>query len=102
VAPLRKQDPGELFDWARLAAAGVGVWPEDPGPAGAAGTVDDAAAAPLLAAFGYGYVDEDFAAVVRAFQRHFRPAQVTGEVDGETAARLRALVGRLDRKARNS
>ncbi|HEX2479239.1 MAG TPA: N-acetylmuramoyl-L-alanine amidase, partial [Geminicoccaceae bacterium] len=28
VAPARKQDPGELFDWARLAAAGVGLWPQ--------------------------------------------------------------------------
>ena len=27
VAPERKQDPGELFDWARLGAAGIGLWP---------------------------------------------------------------------------
>ena len=27
VAPDRKQDPGELFDWPRLAAAGIGLWP---------------------------------------------------------------------------
>ena len=27
VAPARKQDPGELFDWPRLAAAGIGLWP---------------------------------------------------------------------------
>src|SRR4051794_13840859 len=26
VAPARKQDPGEKFPWARLAAAGVGLW----------------------------------------------------------------------------
>ena len=35
VAPARKQDPGELFDWARLGAAGVGLWP--PSGAGASG-----------------------------------------------------------------
>jgi N-acetylmuramoyl-L-alanine amidase len=29
VAPARKEDPGELFDWPRLAAAGIGLWPED-------------------------------------------------------------------------
>ena len=29
VAPARKCDPGELFDWARLARAGVGLWPPD-------------------------------------------------------------------------
>ncbi len=27
VAPSRKQDPGELFDWQALAAAGIGLWP---------------------------------------------------------------------------
>src|SRR5205085_6578241 len=26
VAPTRKNDPGERFPWARLAAAGVGLW----------------------------------------------------------------------------
>ncbi len=29
VAPRRKMDPGELFDWPRLAAAGIGLWPEE-------------------------------------------------------------------------
>src|SRR5215475_6280644 len=37
VAPLRKRDPGEAFPWARLAAAGVGLWvepaPIEEGPA---------------------------------------------------------------------
>jgi N-acetylmuramoyl-L-alanine amidase len=27
IAPDRKQDPGELFDWQGLAANGVGLWP---------------------------------------------------------------------------
>ncbi|MBT4888262.1 MAG: N-acetylmuramoyl-L-alanine amidase [Rhodospirillales bacterium] len=27
VAPERKQDPGELFDWQRLADAGIAQWP---------------------------------------------------------------------------
>src|SRR5262249_6695143 len=27
VAPTRKTDPGELFDWARLARKGIGLWP---------------------------------------------------------------------------
>ena len=36
VAPRRKMDPGELFDWRRLARAEIGLWPEqacelDPG-----------------------------------------------------------------------
>ena len=28
IAPTRKSDPGELFPWAELARAGVGLWPE--------------------------------------------------------------------------
>ena len=27
IAPDRKTDPGELFDWPRLARAGIGIWP---------------------------------------------------------------------------
>ena len=28
IAPTRKSDPGELFDWPHLARAGIGLWPE--------------------------------------------------------------------------
>ncbi len=88
VAPLRKQDPGELFPWARLAAAGIGLWPEAPPEA----PVPEAAAIKhRLAAFGYGYLEEDFEAVVRAFQRHFQPRNVTGIADARTAAILQTL-----------
>ena len=27
VAPLRKLDPGELFDWYRLFVEGIAIWP---------------------------------------------------------------------------
>jgi N-acetylmuramoyl-L-alanine amidase len=99
VAPRRKEDPGELFDWPRLAAAGIGLWPgaaEPRDPPGAAETRRQ------LAAFGYGYLDHDPAAVVRAFQRHFRPEAVTGVIDAVTAGRLKALLGLLDPSPRNS
>jgi N-acetylmuramoyl-L-alanine amidase len=93
VAPLRKEDPGELFDWARLAAAEIGLWPGDAAPVDPP-DADDAAR--QLAAFGYGYLDQDPVAVITAFQRHFRPAQVTGEMDAETAGRLAAVLASLD------
>lgn len=95
VAPARKQDPGELFDWRALADLGIGVWPEpgpqDDGPA----TVAEVQA--LLVRYGYalavtGVLDPATRLVLAAFQRHFRPAAVTGEPDAETVRRLRALV----------
>src|SRR5699024_8269926 len=30
MAPSRKTDPGPLFPWGRLAAAGFGLWPDPP------------------------------------------------------------------------
>ncbi len=93
VAPLRRQDPGELFDWARLAAAGIGLWPGD---APALAPPEPSEIERQLAAFGYGYLEQDFPAVVAAFQRHFRPATLTGEVDPESAGRLAALVALVD------
>lgn len=94
VAPLRKEDPGELFDWQGLAAAGIGVWPDAPAPLTAFPGEAEVKAA--LARFGYGYLDQDLGAVLRAFQRHFRPAAITGDLDAETAARLFALADSLD------
>jgi N-acetylmuramoyl-L-alanine amidase len=94
VAPLRKEDPGELFDWAGLARAGIGLWPQD--LASRAGAATEAEVRAGLARFGYGYLEDDFAAVVTAFQRHFRPRAVTGEADGETAAVLHALLNLVD------
>jgi len=99
VAPERKRDPGELFDWARLARAGIGLWPElAPGEPGAAGPLPPIGEVQgLLAAFGYavprsGKRDAPTEAAVTAFQRHFRPRRVDGVVDAETVARLRWLV----------
>lgn len=109
IAPNRKIDPGEKFDWRWLAAAGVGHWVE---PA----AVDDEAPKLLLGQkgepvremqrrlAGYGYGIEasgefDIATqyVVIAFQRHFRPGRVDGCWDvscDRTLGRLSdALVG---------
>lgn len=102
VAPLRKSDPGEKFDWRRLAAAGVGHWVE-PSPIGDAVTEDCDGGGrvlkcqQLLVAYGYqcpqtGELDEETNKVVTAFQRHFRPRRVDGNVDASTLATLQALL----------
>jgi N-acetylmuramoyl-L-alanine amidase len=87
VAPARKQDPGELFPWRRLAAAGIGLFPVAPlePPAPMPGQLT-----PLLLAIGY----EPGAASVVAFQRHFRPEKCDGVADDETL-RLAAAVAKL-------
>jgi N-acetylmuramoyl-L-alanine amidase len=86
VAPDRKEDPGELFDWRGLAENGVGVWPNDADTLAVRGV--DAKAA--LSAIGYR-VDLDLPIVLRAFQRHWRPDAVTGEADESTLRRLFVL-----------
>jgi N-acetylmuramoyl-L-alanine amidase len=96
IAPDRKSDPGELFDWPRLARAGIGVWPA-PSPdlprrrGRGVGVVERAAALSDLARIGYGVTAETETAAVAAFQRRFRPERWDGLIDAETGARLRAV-----------
>jgi N-acetylmuramoyl-L-alanine amidase len=94
VAPNRKQDPGELFPWPRLAAAGIGVWPSDTA-ARISAQPDEADFSENLRRYGYGVppdVDWPLADVVAAFQRHFRPSCVNGIPDAECLQILQALV----------
>ena len=97
IAPDRKEDPGELFPWKRFAEAGIGLWPAPARPEpwmmhgaamGDAGMTVEGLQRDL-AAIGYkisvsGVFTEETAAVVRAFQRRWRPIRVTGEGDVET------------------
>ncbi len=102
LAPDRKEDPGELFPWKRLAQAGHGLWfepPPAPGLSLAEGE-EGAAVFALQAGFtrlGYdlppsGRFDSRTTAVVRAFQRHWVQTRFDGVADGETRARLIALL----------
>jgi N-acetylmuramoyl-L-alanine amidase len=105
VAPDRKEDPGEKFDWRGLAQNGVGLWPRDVPDFGTTGAVRDAASLrdvrAALAEIGYrvtpeGALNPALAAVLRAFQRHWRPEAITGQADAGTLARLlgvRRLIG---------
>ncbi|HEX6980358.1 MAG TPA: N-acetylmuramoyl-L-alanine amidase [Alphaproteobacteria bacterium] len=104
VAPTRKADPGERFDWLLLARNGIGLWPFDV-PASASSVHPHrtathstcvGAAQRLLAAYGYDVpqtdvLDDATRCVLIAFQRHFRPACIDGNLDTETFARLTAL-----------
>jgi N-acetylmuramoyl-L-alanine amidase len=83
AAPNRKQDPGELFDWQGLAAAGIGLWPS----ANDTPTPDVRIA---LNAIGYD-PDIDLPTTLRAFQRHWRPNAVTGDADAGTLLRVEAV-----------
>ncbi len=102
VAPARKQDPGELFPWQRLAEAGHGVWAEaDPAPGeplaeGAEGVGVFALQAGLTR-LGYdcaptGKFDQTTREVVTAFQRHWVQSRFDGVADGLTRARLMAVL----------
>jgi N-acetylmuramoyl-L-alanine amidase len=101
VAPDRKEDPGELFDWRGLAENGVGLWPEGVPDLGTGGATRDAASLrPVRAALneiGYrvmpeGALDPALSTVVRAFQRHWRPEAITGQVDDGTLVRLQGVL----------
>lgn len=101
IAPLRKQDPGPLFPWKRLADAGLGVWPD------ASSVVRQQAYFEVnpptvgwyqqaLARFGYaieqtGVLDVQTRHVIAAFQMRFRPQRFDGQPDAQTAAMLEVL-----------
>jgi len=99
IAPARKTDPGELFPWQRLAAAGIGLWPGLSSPVhgggGSRSEPEGGAIAQLLSRFGYGVppqADVPLAAVITAFQRHFRPSCIDGVADAECEGILAQLI----------
>ena len=101
IAPLRKLDPGPLFPWKRLAAEGLGVWPNE--QAVARQQAQFAIQLPSiswfqgqLARLGYatpqtGELDVATRHVLAAFQMHFRPSRFDGTPDAESAAILQVL-----------
>ena len=101
IAPMRRDDPGPLFPWKRLAGLGLVAWPDEARVAEQRKVFD--AALPdvawfqkTLAAHGFqlaqsGTLDDVTRRVVRAFQMKYRPSQIDGTPDAETAAMLHVL-----------
>ncbi len=87
IAPARKDDPGELFDWPRLARAGLALAVP---PVGEDPHWTDDGFAMALTRFGYDTTDAHAAVV--AFQRRFRPRDWSGTIDAECRAMLFALL----------
>ncbi len=102
VAPERKQDPGELFDWKWLAKNGVGIWAEPSKEDIENAKViyrNDYEIEKLLADFGYNpivpYIDK-----IIAFHRHFYPETFKKNeqmnISKQTVVRLVSLVRQLN------
>jgi N-acetylmuramoyl-L-alanine amidase len=88
IAPTRKQDPGELFPWARLAKIRLAL-PRPTKNLMDPGWTDGGF---LLALERFGYDVADKLAAVVAFQRRFRPELIDGEIDAECRCILLALL----------
>ncbi len=88
VAPARKEDPGELFPWYRLARLRLAL----PRPTKNLMDPHWSDAGFLLALERFGYDVTDGVAAIRAFQRRFRPEMIDGIIDGECRAILLALL----------
>lgn len=105
LAPNRKEDPGELFNWKLLAKHGVGLWPKvktllrphrailNPGDE----SIAVAEVQRMLADYGYhirvdGHYGEKTEVVVKAFKRHFVPENVSVIWDNMSDDRLQELL----------
>lgn len=107
VAPVRKVDPGEKFNWKLLAQSGVGHWTEATPIAGGRYYCEGESGQPIealqamLSLYGYkidvnGMFDAQTKGVVEAFQRHFRASKIDGVADFSTIDTLHRLLKSLD------
>lgn len=101
IAPGRKQDPGPMFPWRQLADAGLIPWPD--GALVALKTLEHEAAPrdaawlqERLARIGYntprsGQLDAATKDVISTFQMKYRPRDIAGTPDAETAALIEVV-----------
>lgn len=88
IAPARKTDPGELFDWDTLGRLRLALGKPRP----TMRLVFDNDGAFYLALERFGYDISDGPAAVRAFQRRWRPHRIDGIIDGQIGALLFELL----------
>jgi N-acetylmuramoyl-L-alanine amidase len=101
IAPQRKLDPGPMFPWQRLGAAGLIPWPDANRVAGRRAVYEQCVPQPAwfqqqLALHGYavpqtGELDLATRNVIMAFQMKYRQSNFDGVPDAETAAILDVL-----------
>ena len=101
IAPQRKVDPGPLFPWRRLADAGLIRWPDAAQVARQQALFNQQLPAPQwfaaqLRQLGYAVptvaqADQPLRNVLAALQMKYRPSNVDGQPDAETAAILQVL-----------
>ena len=91
VAPSRKEDPGELFPWERLAGEGLGIWPSGPQPDMPPGLTPDLAhLIERLETIGYASCpakEEAARPTITAFQRHWLPEAIGTNEEGQASPR---------------
>lgn len=102
IAPSRKNDPGPKFPWYRLYQEGIGAWYENESLMHhwlAFNQLSPTLALVQKALSTYGYdivatgrMDQQTIDTLSAFQMHFVPWQVTGELNNQTAAAIFALL----------
>lgn len=88
IAPARKTDPGELFDWDMLARYRLALAKPKPRMR----LIYDNDSAFFLALERYGYDIADGPAAIRAFERRWRPHRITGQIDGQIGGLLFELL----------
>jgi N-acetylmuramoyl-L-alanine amidase len=105
IAPGRKDDPGPKFPWKRLADEGLAVWPDEAKVSARVPQYQRLLPEPIwlqqkLRQFGYnapqtGVMDQATKECLVAFQMRFRPQNIDGVFDAQSAAILDVLVAAL-------